>query len=431
DSVEKIGKQIHEIQVKGCINDIPNMVKEMNIQEIIIAIPSLSPQKCKLILEICSGLKCKVKILPSTLALIDNVSLLQNVRDVNIDDLLGREAVSFQSQNVEQFIDGKVILVTGGGGSIGSELCRQIAASNPKKLIILDIYENNAYEIQQELYRQYGNKIDLAVEIASVRDKEKLEELFDFYRPDILFHAAAHKHVPLMEACPSEAVKNNIFGTYNVVMAADKYAVNKFVLISTDKAVNPTNILGASKRFCEMLLQSMRETSNTRYVAVRFGNVLGSNGSVVPLFKKQINEGGPITVTDKRIIRYFMTISEAAQLVLQAGAMAEKSEVYVLDMGSPVKIIDLAEKLVRLSGYTPYEDIEIIETGLRPGEKLYEELLIADEELLTATSNRKIFIERQHDISQSEIKEQLKLLQTAVNTHSKAAIKTAMKKAVP
>ena len=302
--------------------------------------------------------------------------------------------------------------MTGGGGSIGSELCRQIAARSPKKLIILDIYENNAYDIQQELRRSYGKKLDLEVIIASVRDKARIYEIFDALRPDVVFHAAAHKHVPLMENCPAEAIKNNIFGTYHVVRAAEKYGVKKFVMISTDKAVNPTNVMGATKRFCEMILQS-RKDSPTEYCAVRFGNVLGSNGSVVPLFKKQIEEGGPVTVTDKRIIRYFMTIPEAAQLVMEAGAIAKQSQIFVLDMGEPVKILDLAEKLIRLSGYEPYKEIEIKEIGLRPGEKLYEELLMSSE-TLSKTENKKIFVEQQQEIDPRQIMDNLEKLDKAV-----------------
>jgi FlaA1/EpsC-like NDP-sugar epimerase len=356
--------------------------------------------------------------------------LSKRVREVKIEELLGRETVAFDEVQVRSFIKNRTVLVTGGGGSIGSELCRQIARMNPLKLVIVDIYENNAYDIQQELKFIYKDKLDLKIEIASVRDKEKMNLLFARYRPNIVFHAAAHKHVPLMEDCPEEAIKNNILGTYNVVLAADRYHVDKFVLISTDKAVNPTNIMGASKRFCEMILQSMKKISRTEYVAVRFGNVLGSNGSVIPLFKRQIEQGGPVTVTDKRIIRFFMTIPEAAQLVLQAGSMANSSEIYVLDMGKPVKILDLAEKLIRLSGYEPYKDIPIIETGLRPGEKLYEELLMMSEEL-EATLNRKIFIERQKEISPVELHEKLGVLQRALEYGSEVDIKKAMKTVIP
>jgi FlaA1/EpsC-like NDP-sugar epimerase len=346
-----------------------------------------------------------------------------------IDELLGRKKVNLYCRDIEKFLANKVILVTGGGGTIGSELCRQIAKANPIKLIIADNYENNAYDIQQELIFKYKNNLNLKVEIVSVQNKEKLDIIFNKYRPNIVFHAAAYKHVPLMEDCPEEAIRNNIFGTYNTVMAAHRYGVERFVLISTDKAVNPTNIMGATKRFCEMIIQSMKGYSKTEYVAVRFGNVLGSNGSVIPLFQKQIEMGGPVTITDKRIVRYFMTISEAVQLVLQAGSMANSSEIYVLDMGEPVKILDLAENLIKLSGHIPYKDIQIIETGLRPGEKLYEEILMNSEKLI-ATANHKIFIEHQDTISRQEIKEKIKILENALKTKSKIKIKQAMKQVV-
>lgn len=346
-----------------------------------------------------------------------------------IDELLGRKKVNLYCRDIEKFLANKVILVTGGGGTIGSELCRQIAKANPRKLIIADNYENNAYDIQQELIFKYKNNLNLKVEIVSVQNKEKLDIIFNKYRPNIVFHAAAYKHVPLMEDCPEEAIRNNIFGTYNTVMAAHRYGVERFVLISTDKAVNPTNIMGATKRFCEMIIQSMKGYSKTEYVAVRFGNVLGSNGSVIPLFQKQIEMGGPVTITDKRIVRYFMTISEAVQLVLQAGSMANSSEIYVLDMGEPVKILDLAENLIKLSGHIPYKDIQIIETGLRPGEKLYEEILMNSEKLI-ATANHKIFIEHQDTISRQEIKEKIKILENALKTKSKIKIKQAMKQVV-
>jgi FlaA1/EpsC-like NDP-sugar epimerase len=357
-------------------------------------------------------------------------NLRDNVRDIKIEELLGRSQVTLNHDEIERFLFNKTIMVTGGGGSIGSELCRQIVKAKIKKLIIVDIYENNAYEIQQELRQSYGEQLELKIEIATVRDKEKINQLLKRHRPNIIFHAAAHKHVPLMEDCPEEAILNNIFGTYYLVQAAERYGVDKFVLISTDKAVNPTSIMGASKRFCEMILQSMKENSKTEFVAVRFGNVLGSNGSVIPLFQKQIAQGGPVTITDKRIVRYFMTITEAAQLVLQAGAMANNSEVYVLDMGEPVRIIELAENLIRLSGSIPYTEIPIIETGLRPGEKLFEELLMNNDELI-ATQNHKIFIEHQIKISKKEINKKLKILSKALKTKSKTKINLAMKKVVP
>lgn len=435
DDIEKVEKFIHGIEVKGKIEDIPKLLKNTMVTEIVVAIPSVSPQRKKEILEICSSVKCHVKIMPDTLSLvqddkIDTLSFTQNIRNVEIGDLLGREPVTFHNKEVFNFLTGKTIMVTGGGGSIGSELARQIAKRRPKRLIIVDIYENNAYDIQQELKLEYGDKLDLRVEIASVREAAKVEKLFQFYKPEIVFHAAAHKHVPLMEECPEEAIKNNVMGTYNVVHAADHAGVKKFVLISTDKAVNPTNVMGATKRFCEMILQSMKNVSKTEYVAVRFGNVLGSNGSVIPLFKRQIERGGPVTITDKRIIRYFMTIPEAAQLVLEAGAMASSSEIFVLDMGEPVKILDLAENLIRLSGYTPYVDIQIEETGLRPGEKLYEELLMKSEGLVQ-TKSSKIFIERQEEISPTEMKEKLAILSAALESGGRNTIQSALKLVVP
>lgn len=350
--------------------------------------------------------------------------------DIDIEGLLGREQVNLTDNEVECFIKDKVVLVTGGGGSIGSELCSQIAKLSPNCLVILDVYENNAYDIQQELMHVYGDSLKLKVEIASIRDKKKIDSIFRTYKPDIVFHTAAYKHVPLMEQCPEEAVKNNILATYFLVQMAVKYKVYKFVLISTDKAVNPTSVMGASKRFCEMIIQSMRDSSNTDFVAVRFGNVLGSNGSVIPLFLKQIMQGGPVTITDKRIVRYFMSISEAVQLVLQAGAMPGNSEIYVLDMGAPVKIIDLAEKLIRLLGYRPYVDIPIIEVGLRPGEKLFEELLINSKELL-ATPNHKIYIEQKENITQDEIKGKLTMLVKALEADDSEYIKDVLKQIVP
>lgn len=430
DDPEKVGKFIHGIEVKGKIDMMPLLLRNTMVTEIIFAIPSANPTRRKEILEMCSTLHCHVKVLPDSFAAVQSENLTQNVRNVKIDDLLGRERVVFNNQEVFGFLQDKVIMVTGGGGSIGSELCRQIAKRGPKRLIVVDIYENNAYDLQQELKMEYGNKLDLKVEIASVRDREKVRELVGYYRPQIIFHAAAHKHVPLMEECPEEAVKNNVFGTYNVVHAADEFGVDKFVLISTDKAVNPTNVMGATKRFCEMILQSMKGRSHTEYAAVRFGNVLGSNGSVIPLFRRQIEAGGPVTITDKRIIRYFMTIPEAAQLVLEAGAMAGSSEVFVLDMGQPVKILDLAENLIKLSGYVPYVDIDIVETGLRPGEKLYEELLMKSDGLMKTTSS-KIFIERQQEISQEEMDEKLDILHKALQAGGRENIRLAMKQVVP
>lgn len=357
-------------------------------------------------------------------------SVIKNIKDIDMEKLLGREQIILENDEIENYIKNKIVMVTGGGGSIGSELCRQIAKVRPKLLIILDIYENNAYDIQQELVHKYQDRLNLKTVIASVSNREMVFQLFERYRPNIVFHAAAHKHVPLMEECPEEAIINNIFGTYYIVQASEAYGVEKFVLISTDKAVNPTSIMGASKRFCEMILQSRKDNNKTDFVAVRFGNVLGSNGSVIPLFQKQIAAGGPVTITDHRIVRYFMTISEAVQLVLQVCSMTDSAEIYVLDMGEPVKIIDLAENLIRMSGYEPYIDIPIIETGLRPGEKLYEELLMNDNDLI-ATKNQKIFMESKEYISRKEIKRKLKILSNVINSKSIENIKKAMKEVVP
>lgn len=433
DSREKIGKKIHNVVVNGPIERLSQFISPKQACEVVIAIPSLSEYRKNEIRRICSGITSKVMVLPDIMTVLaskDEDEIKKRIEDINIEGLLGREPVVIMNNEVERLIKDKVVLVTGGGGSIGSELCRQIAKLSPGCLVILDVYENNAYDIQQELLHIYGDNINLQVEIASIRDENRINGLFCRYKPDIVFHTAAHKHVPLMELCPEEAVKNNIFGTYYLVQAADRFKVDKFVLISTDKAVNPTSVMGASKRFCEMIIQSMRDISSTDFVAVRFGNVLGSNGSVIPLFIKQIMQGGPVTITDKRIVRYFMTISEAVQLVLQAGAMPGCSEIYVLDMGEPVKIINLAENLIRLSGYKPYIDIPIIETGLRPGEKLYEELLIDSKELI-ATANHKIYIEHKENITRQEIEEKLKLLENALKTADREYIKDILKRVVP
>jgi FlaA1/EpsC-like NDP-sugar epimerase len=384
------GKLMRGVPIVGGRESILDAVGRYSIDEIIFAIPSASVQTRKEILDICKESGCKLRTIPGTYQLINGDVSVSSLKEVEIEDLLGREPIRINTEEVLEHVGGKVVLVTGGGGSIGSELCRQLAAHHPKQLIILDIYENNAYDIQQELIRKYP-ELDLVVLIASVRNKERIDNIFETYRPNIVYHAAAHKHVPLMEDSPHEAIKNNVFGTYKVAQAADRYGVDKFVLISTDKAVNPTNIMGASKRLCEMLIQSMNRSSQTNYVAVRFGNVLGSNGSVIPLFKKQIAEGGPVTVTHPDIIRYFMTIPEAVSLVLQAGAYAKGGEIFVLDMGEPVKILDLATNLIKLSGYRVGEDIQIVFTGLRPGEKMYEELLM-NEEGLKETANKMIFI---------------------------------------
>ncbi|OUP66214.1 hypothetical protein B5F12_00345 [Pseudoflavonifractor sp. An176] len=401
DNPQLHGKYLDGVRIVGGRDQIEDAAKRYDITQILFAIPTIQPEEKAAILNICKMTGCRLRVLPGLYQLLNGEVSLSAVKDVQVEDLLGRTPVQLNKAVVSDFLEDKVVMVTGGGGSIGSELCRQIATCHPRRLIVLDIYENNAYDIQQELKRQYGTRLDLRVEICSIRDKKRVYQIFEHYRPDVVFHAAAHKHVPLMEDCPDEAIKNNIFGTYHVVRAAEKYGVKKFVMISTDKAVNPTNLMGATKRFCEMILQS-RRGSSTEFCAVRFGNVLGSNGSVIPLFKRQIANGGPVTITDKRIIRYFMTIPEAAMLVLEAGAMAKQSQIFVLDMGQPVKILTLAENLIRLSGLEPYKDIEIKEIGLRPGEKLYEELLMQSEHLLT-TANDKIFVEEQQVIPQRDI----------------------------
>ncbi|MBR6114411.1 MAG: polysaccharide biosynthesis protein [Oscillospiraceae bacterium] len=412
DNINKQGKFLNGVPIVGGREKIVEAADKYRITKIIFAIPTASTRDRGEILTLCAQTGRRVLTMPSigeTLGVAD--PSFQHLKQVRIEDLLGRSPVQLDTSSVNAFIRDKVVLVTGGGGSIGSELCRQIAANHPRRLIILDIYENNAYDIQQELIRTHGRALDLCVEIASVRDKAKVYAIFDAYRPDIVFHAAAHKHVPLMEHNPEEAVKNNIFGTYHVVRAAEKYGVAKFVMISTDKAVNPTNVMGASKRFCEMILQSRRD-SRTEFCSVRFGNVLGSNGSVVPLFEKQIAAGGPITITDKRITRFFMTIPEAVQLVLEAGAMAGQNQIFVLDMGQPVTILSLAENMIRLHGLEPYKDIDIVEIGLRPGEKLYEELLMASEKL--TRMGDKIFVEEQEDIDPEMIMSALEQLDDAV-----------------
>jgi len=431
DDPEKQHQRIHSIEVKGRIDDIPEMIKAMRINLVIVAIPSLGEARRQEILRMLAELEnVRVLVLPNTLNFMEDKPIRAQLREVRIEDLLGRPPVALDLNSVATTLNNKVVLVTGGGGSIGSELCRQIAKYQPRELIILDIYENNAYDIQQELRRRYGFTLNFSVEIASIRDRERIWQVFDKYRPDIVFHAAAHKHVPLMEKCPQEAVRNNVFGTLNLVQAANSFSVAKFIQVSTDKAVNPTSVMGASKRMCEIILQSMKNRSDTCFAAVRFGNVLGSNGSVVPLFEQQIAQGGPITITDKRIIRYFMTIPEAAQLVLQAGAMAKKNELYVLDMGEPVKILNLAENLIRLSGLTPYKDIEIKEVGLRPGEKLYEELLVVDRDI-GKTENNKIFVEQQPDVSLEELEEKLEILKIALEEDNPAAIRVALHRVVP
>ena len=408
DDPGKIGKYLRGVLVAGNRKDICRLAEEYHIDEIMIAIPSASHAEIQELLDICSQTSCKLKVLPGIYQLVNGEVSVSKLRNVEIEDLLGREPIDTQVESIMGYVSGKVVLVTGGGGSIGSELCRQIARHEPKQLVIFDIYENNAYDIQQELKRDYP-ELNLVVLIGSVRNTHRINGVFEKYHPQIVYHAAAHKHVPLMEDSPNEAIKNNVMGTYKTAQAADKYGVSRFVLISTDKAVNPTNIMGASKRLCEMVIQMMNNRSKTEFVAVRFGNVLGSNGSVIPLFKKQIEEGGPVTVTHPDIIRYFMTIPEAVSLVLQAGARAKGGEIFVLDMGKPVKILDLALNLIRLSGLKPYEDIDIVFTGLRPGEKLYEELLM-DEEGLQSTDNELIHIGKPIDFDEELFVHQLEEL---------------------
>ena len=416
DDKTKIGRTINSIPVVSTTEKIDEMVLKYEIEEIILSIPSIDKENKKRILDICANTKCKLKILPEVYSLLTNDKIndvLGKIRDVQVEDLLGREPIILDCTLTKEYIQNKVILVTGGGGSIGSELCRQISSYSPAKLVILDIYENNAYSIQQELLRLYGDELNMEVEIASIRDKNKLEKIFANNNFDIVFHAAAHKHVPLMEKNPEEAIKNNVIGTYNVAKTASEYNVSKFVLISTDKAVNPTNVMGATKRIAEMIIQTLYKKSNTDFVAVRFGNVLGSNGSVIPLFKEQIKEGGPVTVTHEEITRYFMTIPEAVQLLLRASSMANGGEIFVLDMGEPVKIKDLAYNLIKLSGLEPDVDIKIKYTGLRPGEKLYEELLISQDKNQIKTSIDKIFIEKPTEYDEDELYELIEELELA------------------
>ena len=416
DNPIKKGKIIGGIPIVGDRYEIPNAAKKYNIHKIILAIPSISAAEKKAILELCSATGCEVQVVPGVYQLINNEVSVSRLRKVDPIDLLGRDPIQVNMDEIFAYISGKVVMVTGGGGSIGSELCRQIAKANPEQLIIFDIYENNAYDIQMELRRTCPN-LNLEVLIGSVRNTARLDYVLGKYRPDLVFHAAAHKHVPLMEDSPNEAIKNNVFGTYKMAQAADKYGVKRFVLISTDKAVNPTNIMGASKRLCEMVVQMMNRQSKTEFVAVRFGNVLGSNGSVIPLFKKQIEEGGPVTVTHPDIIRYFMTIPEAVSLVLQAGYYAKGGEIFVLDMGAPVKIDTMARNLIRLSGYEPDVDIPVVYTGLRPGEKLYEELLMK-EEGLQSTDNQLIHIGKPIEMDDELFKQQLLRLEAAYKSEA-------------
>lgn len=406
DNPYKWEKYIDGVKIIGGCEKIKEAAKKYDIDMIVFSIPACPSDRKAEILKICQETSCEIRVVPSVYQLLTDKNIgISSIRKVEIEDLLGRETIDINVASVMNYVEGQTVLITGGGGSIGSELCRQIAAHNPKTLIIFDIYENNAYDIQNELLEMYPD-LNLVTLIGSVRDKVRLESVFKKYKPDLVYHAAAHKHVPLMEFNPNESVKNNVFGTANTALYADKYGAKKFILISTDKAVNPTNIMGASKRICEMIVQSYNNHSKTEFVAVRFGNVLGSNGSVIPLFKKQIAGGGPVTVTDPNIIRYFMTIPEAVSLVLQAGASAKGGEIFVLDMGKPMKIVDLAENLIKLSGFVPYKDINIEFTGLRPGEKLYEEMLMS-EEGLTKTDNRLIYIGHPIDIDEEKLKTNL------------------------
>ena len=431
DDPDKLGRIINDVEVVGNTKEIATCVQKYAIDTIIFAIPSLGGEARQRILADCNATKCQIKVLPFISDMIANVNITKQMRDINIADLLGRQQITFDDMGVASYIYDKVVMVTGGGGSIGSELCRQIAKYKPRRIIIVDEYENCAYNIQQELLRTYGPDYDLHVEIIDVKDYDKMDELFKEFRPQIIFHAAAHKHVPLMETVPEEAVKNNIFGTYNVALLADKHNVQKFIMISTDKAVNPTNVMGATKRCCEEIVQMMAQKgSKTEFAAVRFGNVLGSNGSVIPLFKAQIDNGGPVTVTHPDIIRYFMTIPEAVSLVLQAGTFAHGGEIFVLDMGKQVKILTLAENLITLMGYKPYKDIDIVFTGLRPGEKLYEELLM-NEEGLQKTSNEKIFIGHQVKIDIEKFSKELEKMRKICMTNDKQAVVDQLKVLVP
>ncbi len=429
DDPFKLNETIAGIRVIGNRYDIYSVAKRFHVEEIIIAIPTASPKDTKEILAECKRCNTKVRIIPGVRDVLDGHVSMSKIRDVELEDLLGRDPVNLNVGEISTYIRNKTVLVTGGGGSIGSELCRQIALFRPKKLVILDNYENNAYDIQNELHREH-KELAVDIMIGSIRDRDNVFSVMEEVRPDVIFHAAAHKHVPLMERSPKEAIKNNVFGTLNVAEAAHQFGVKRFVMISTDKAVNPTNVMGASKRMCEMIIQGLSKTSETKFVAVRFGNVLGSNGSVIPLFKQQIRDGGPITVTHKDITRYFMTISEAAQLVLQAGAIAEGGEIFVLDMGEPVKIYDLAVDIIKLSGLIPFEDIDIEITGLRPGEKLYEELLM-DEELLKRTNHNKIFICKPCELDMKMLKKNFEQLERLIKSGDAEEVRAMMRHVVP
>ena len=428
DNPGKVGNYIHGVKVVGTRNDIPRMAEKLRVDEIILAMPSAKPKETHAILEICKETGCELKKMPGLYQLVNGEVSVTDLREVDVNDLLGREPIEVNIDSIMDYVSDKVVVVTGGGGSIGSELCRQIAGHNPKQLIIIDIYENTTYDVQNELKKNFPD-LDLVVLIASVRNTKRIDQIFEIYHPDIVYHAAAHKHVPLMEDSPNEAIKNNVLGTWKIVQAADRWKVKRFVMISTDKAVNPTNIMGASKRLCEMIIQTYDKRSETSFVAVRFGNVLGSNGSVIPLFKKQIAEGGPVTVTHPDIIRYFMTIPEAVSLVLQAGAYAKGGEIFVLDMGEPVRILDLAKNLILLSGHKPDEDIKIVFTGLRPGEKLYEEMLMK-EEGMQETANRLIHIGKPIEMDEEGFLEELKKLSEYVITEP-SDIREFVQKMVP
>ncbi len=425
-----VGGYISGIKVIHEDKDVLKQFTKHEIKEIFIALPSFSSDELQSLLDFYMPTGCKIKLYD--FAMNEESSVISDkrkLREVKIEDLLFRNTLNINSNETFKYYNGKTVLVTGGGGSIGSEICRQLAKAEPKQLVIFDIYENNVYDIQQELLHIYGDKLNLCVEIGSVRDVDRLDRLFNKYRPEVVFHAAAHKHVPLMENSCADAIKNNVLGTYNTANAAEKYNVQKFILISTDKAVNPTNVMGATKRMCEMVVQCRHDSKTTSFAAVRFGNVLGSNGSVIPLFRRQIEAGGPVTITDKRIIRYFMTIPEASQLVMQAGAMAQSGELYVLDMGNPVKIYDLAVNMIKLAGFIPNKDIMITETGLRPGEKLYEELLIASEDK-TKTENDLIFIETDKPFTRQEVEDKIDILKSAILVDN-STIKKALKQVVP
>ena len=432
DNTYKVNYAISGNKILGTRYDIPRICKEKNVELILFTISNIKSEERKNILNICQETDCKVRILPGAKDLIKSKTIMENFRDVEIEDLLGRDTVKLDNRKIGELIKDKVVLVTGGGGSIGSELCRQIVKYKPKTLVILDIYENNLYDIEQELKFNYP-KVNIAAIVANVREKKRLNEIFEKFKPYLVFHAAAHKHVPLMETSPLEAIKNNVFGTYNVMNCADEYGTKRCILISTDKAVNPTNIMGATKRLCEMIIQAKNKESKTEYAAVRFGNVLGSNGSVIPLFKKQIKKGGPVTVTHKDITRFFMTIPEAVSLVLQAMSYAKGGEIFVLDMGEPVKIYDMAVNLIKLMGYEPNVDIPIKITGLRPGEKLYEEILM-NEEGLEATKHEKIHVAEPSNITMKQLEKKLAILRKLLKYNKNQdveKIKSTMKKIVP